>query len=66
MLKFKKRYVLGVGYPDNWPDHIMLYTSKKGSREVELKCPKALECTHGMKGLPRYRLVLERVEADTD
>jgi len=59
--QFKKRYVLGIGYP--WAlglnDHVLIRMNQEntGQSPQILKWPK--ELWH--KELPKYRLVLERV-----
>ena len=63
-VKFKKRYVLGIGYP--WmmgsenPPHTNLLMALKptGLIPVDLDWPGEL----WDQDLPQYRLVLERVE----
>jgi len=64
MTKFKKRYVLGTGYP--WAIGTETYKNIALAREtfgvdfVPINFPTEL----WSKDLPQYRLVLERVEKD--
>ena len=61
-IKFKKRYVLGTGYP--WAmgldPYLTIAVNKNnmGVEPFELNFPKELWSTK----LPKYRLVLERVD----
>ena len=62
--KFKKRYILGAGYP--WAmgtgpyREICLSNLQISPDKIELDWPEELWDT----ALPQYRLVLERVETD--
>ena len=62
MPNFKKRYVLGVGYPYQDEETVALGTTQFGTPQVLLLLPKELD----VLAIPQYRLVLERVEDDTD
>ena len=62
-VKFKKRYVLGTGYPwennNSVPTELLIALSPNGF-SAKLNWPKEL----WDQDLPQYRLVLERVEKD--
>jgi hypothetical protein len=59
MTKFRDRYVLGEGYPLIWAKRIEMFENLYGStRLVELEQPRELTANI----VPKYRLVLERVE----
>ena len=58
--KFKKRYVLGEGYPITTLSEVKLYTQQVGGDRVILKSDQFHGC--GCTDRPEYRLVLERVK----
>lgn len=58
MTKFKDRYVLGEGYPHKYYDAVGVRSSRDFAGPLDLKWPKEFRS----EGLPKYRLVLERVE----
>ena len=64
-IKFKKRYILGTGYPwimgaGHAPKDFCLSTRPIGLDKVMLDWPDEL----WNRDLPQYRLVLERVKKD--
>ena len=63
MPKFAKRYVLGVGYLDSNKLSVALFTKPNGGVFVKLKAP---HLRLSGKNAPKYRLVLELVEDDTN
>ena len=62
-VEFKKRYVLGEGFP--WPDlfdkRISLSSDPSEDRPIHLNIPNAL---WNETGVPKYRLVLEKIERE--
>ncbi len=67
---FKKRYVLGEGYPwatglgtpDAPYDKLCLCKASKGAEFMTLDFPEELWGKFGGPELPKYRIVLERVD----
>lgn len=59
--KFKDRYVLGVGYPEEQGFYIGIWRNSQGGEDETPKQLKFPACLREAI-VPKYRLILERVK----